>query len=141
LELALDNGFNVFFETNGTVNIDFEEFVLYKKVNFAVSVKLSNSGEPYAKRVNKEAIRNIALCAKEAFFKFVLDKKMIEQSAKKEILDITSGFDIPTFCMPLGKNRVEIKKNALLTALFCIKNGYNYSDRVHINLWNNRKGV
>jgi organic radical activating enzyme len=141
LELALKHGFDVFFETNGTINIDFEKFALYKKVGFAMSVKFSNSGEPYKKRVNKKAIQNIASHAKEAFFKFVTDKKLIEQGAEEEILDITSGMHVPIFCMPLGKNRVEIKKNALPTALFCIKNGYNYSDRIHVNLWNNKKGV
>jgi 6-pyruvoyltetrahydropterin 2'-reductase len=141
LELVLDRGFNVFFETNGSVNIDFDAFPLYKKVRFAMSVKLSNSGEKYKKRVNKKAVQSIVLHAKEAFFKFVLDKKIIKQSAKKEILDITSGFDMPIFCMPLGKNRAEIKKNASSVVLFCIKNGYNYSDRVHINLWDNKKGA
>ncbi|EAJ8243042.1 7-carboxy-7-deazaguanine synthase QueE, partial [Campylobacter jejuni] len=24
---------------------------------------------------------------------------------------------------------------------FCIKNGYNYSDRIHIRLWNDKEGV
>ncbi|EAJ8620860.1 7-carboxy-7-deazaguanine synthase QueE, partial [Campylobacter jejuni] len=26
-------------------------------------------------------------------------------------------------------------------AEFCIKNGYNYSDRIHIRLWNDKEGV
>ncbi len=34
-----------------------------------------------------------------------------------------------------------LKKNAQKIAEFCIKNGYNYSDRIHIRLWNDKEGV
>ncbi|MDR2100840.1 MAG: 7-carboxy-7-deazaguanine synthase QueE [Campylobacteraceae bacterium] len=141
LELALSYGFDVFFETNASVEIDFDRFDLYKKIGFCMSVKLSNSGEPYEKRVNKKAIQNIAAHSKEAFFKFVLDKQTLKTNVKKEIEDIILGCNIPIFCMPLGKKRAEISKNASAVALFCVKNGYNYSDRIHINLWGDRKGV
>ncbi|MDR1614122.1 MAG: 7-carboxy-7-deazaguanine synthase QueE [Campylobacteraceae bacterium] len=141
LELALNYGFKIFFETNATINLDFKTFALYKKAGFAMSVKLSNSLEKYEKRINKKAIQNIVSHAKEAFFKFVVDKKMIlNGSAQKEIEEITAGFDVPIFCMPLGSS-AEIKKNSKITALFCIKNGYNYSHRIHIDLWGDKKGV
>ncbi|MDR0666416.1 MAG: 7-carboxy-7-deazaguanine synthase QueE [Campylobacteraceae bacterium] len=136
LELALDYGFNVFFETNATVEIDFDKFALYKKVGFAMSVKLSNSGEKYEKRVNKKAIQNIALHAKEAFFKFV-----VSEDALAQIKDITKDIDIPIFCMPLGANRTELEKNSHAVILFCLKNGYNYSDRIHVRLWGDKRGV
>ncbi len=35
----------------------------------------------------------------------------------------------------------NLKKNAQKIAEFCIKNGYNYSDRIHIRLWNDKEGV
>lgn len=140
--LTLIDGFFVFVETNASVEMDFERFNLYKNISFCMSVKLSNSGEKYAKRVNKRAIEAICKNAKEAFFKFVLDERMIEEGrAQKEIEDIIKDYDIPIFCMPLGKNADELEKNSKSVISFCVKNGYNYTDRIHIRLWNDKRGV
>ena len=38
------------------------------------------------------------------------------------------------YCMPLGENLGELEKNAPKVAKFCVKNGYNYSDRLHIRI-------
>jgi organic radical activating enzyme len=142
LNLLLKRGFKVFIETNASVNIDFCKFKAYKQAYFSMSVKLSNSGEKYEKRVNKNAVANIAQNSKEAFFKFVLDKKMIKSGlAKKEIEDITNGVEASVFCMPLGKNNKEINRNGGEVVKFCLENGYNYTDRIHIRLWGDKRGV
>ncbi|MDR3345738.1 MAG: 7-carboxy-7-deazaguanine synthase QueE [Campylobacteraceae bacterium] len=142
LKLSLDKGFKVFMETNASIDVDFEKFPLYKEVGFAMSVKLSNSGESYEKRVNKTAITNIAAHAREAFFKFVLDAEMIKSGeAKSQIDDIIKNTHLSVFCMPLGKNSEEIEKNCYDIISFCIKSGYNYADRIHIRLWGEKRGV
>ncbi|MDR0408130.1 MAG: 7-carboxy-7-deazaguanine synthase QueE [Campylobacteraceae bacterium] len=140
--LRLLENFFVFVETNATILVDFDTFKEYKNISFCMSVKLSNSGEKYAKRVNKKAIEAICKNAKETFFKFVLSEQMIKESAiKEEIEDITKGHNVPIFCMPLGRNREELDKNSESVISFCIKNGYNYTDRIHIRLWNDKRGV
>ncbi|MDR2342746.1 MAG: 7-carboxy-7-deazaguanine synthase QueE [Campylobacteraceae bacterium] len=141
--LKLLDDFFVFIETNATVIVDFKKFNLYKNVSFCMSVKLSNSGEPYTKRVNQKAIEAICENAKEAFFKFVLDEQMIKEGkAQKEIENIIEDYPaIPIYCMPLGKNKKELEKNSKSIISFCIKNGYNYTDRIHIRLWNDKRGV
>jgi 6-pyruvoyltetrahydropterin 2'-reductase len=142
LKLLFENGFDVFIETNGSINIDFNTFSKYKNISFCMSVKLSNSTEEYKKRVNKEAIKAICQNAKEAFFKFVIDEEMIKTSAlKDEIEDITKGCDVPIFCMPKGQNRKELERNSKSVISFCVKNGYNYTDRIHIRLWDDKRGV
>ncbi|WP_456480170.1 7-carboxy-7-deazaguanine synthase QueE [Nautilia sp.] len=123
-------------ETNTTVDIDFEKYPAYRKAVFAMSVKLSNSGEDYKKRVKKKVIRNYALNARKSFFKFVIDRDL-----KKEIEDVTKGIDLPVYCMPLGADRGELEKNAPFVFEFCLKNGYCYSDRIHIRLFGKKKGV
>jgi len=123
-------------ETNATVYVDFEKYPAYKNVSFAMSVKLSNSGEEYKKRINKKAINSYASNAKKSFFKFVINKDL-----KDEIQDITKGLDIPIYCMPLGASRHELEKNAAFVFEFCLKNGYCYSDRIHIRLFGKKKGV
>ena len=48
---------NITIETNTTINIDFNKYPKYKDVTFAMSVKLSNSGEEYKDRVKKDTIK------------------------------------------------------------------------------------
>jgi organic radical activating enzyme len=123
-------------ETNATVNIDFEKYPKYKDVAFAMSVKLSNSAEEYKKRVKKDIIKSYALNAKKSFFKFVIDRDL-----KEEIDDIVKGVDLPIYCMPLGASKEELEKNAPFVFEFCLKNGFRYSDRIHIRLFGKKKGV
>jgi len=127
---------NITIETNATINIDFEKYPAFKNVTFAMSVKLSNSGEQYNKRVNKEAIKNIAINAKNSFFKFVINSDMSE-----EIKDITKGINLPIYCMPLGETKDELEKNAPFVFEFCLKHNYFYSDRIHIRLFSKKRGV
>jgi len=123
-------------ETNATIFIDFKKYPKYKNVNFALSVKLSNSGEEYKKRVNKKAIKNFSLNAKKSFFKFVIDKDL-----KKEIEDIIQNSDLAVYCMPLAQTKEELEKRSEFVFNFALKNGYRYSDRIHIRLFSKKRGV
>jgi 7-carboxy-7-deazaguanine synthase len=127
-------------ETNATINIDFEKYPKYKDVVFAMSVKLSNSGEEYKKRVKKEVIKNIAANAKKSFFKFVVNKENLDLQLK-EILDITEGIDLDIYCMPMGECPKELEENAKSVFEFCLKNNFCYSDRIHIRIFGKKKGV
>lgn len=124
-------------ETNATVNIDFVKHSYLKNLTFAMSVKLSNSGEEFSKRVNKGAILAIANNA-SAFFKFVASNSNDENEIK-EIANISPHTEI--YCMPLGATMNELNKNAKYVFEMCIKNGWNYSDRLHIRIYNDKKGV
>ncbi len=128
----------VTFETNATIEIDFEKFPIYKDVLFAMSVKLENSGEKETKRINHDAIKKIVENTKNSFFKFVLNKKDINTN---EIKKITKDYpDTPIYCMPMGQTAKELSKNDKQVAQLCIQNGYNYTDRIHIRLWDNEEG-
>ncbi len=123
-------------ETNSTIYIDFEKYPLYKNVAFAMSVKLSNSGESESKRIKPEVIKNISLNAKKSFFKFVINRDLNE-----EIKKITKDINMPIYCMPLGESEYELQKNSFFVFDFCLKNSYNYSDRIHIRIFDKKKGV
>jgi len=123
-------------ETNTTVEIDFEKYPAYKNVAFAMSVKLSNSGEEHNKRVKKEVIEAYAKNAKKSFFKFVINKDL-----GSEIDEIIKNTDNEVYCMPLGADKEELEKNAPFVFEFCLKHGYCYSDRIHIRLFGKKKGV
>ncbi len=133
----IERGFTITIETNATIEIDFERFPIYREVVFSMSVKLNNSGETYAKRVNPKAIASIALSTKRSFFKFVVSKR----SDEEEIREIASlAPNIPVYCMPMGATSRELCKHDRATAKICIKNGYLFCDRLHIRLWDNEEG-
>lgn len=147
IKALLKKKFEVHFETNASILIDFAKYPLYKKCVFAMSVKLSNSGEKESKRLNFKAVKALITHSKQSFFKFVLSQKELEKSALEiaHILKHTNEAlkekQAAVFCMPLGANEKEIAQNALKIAEFCIKMGYNYSDRLHIRLWGDKEGV
>lgn len=138
----IDFGIRVTFETNGVVEIDFDEFPAYKKAIFALSVKLSNSGEPISKRINTIAIKKIIDNSKDSFFKFTLNKEIIDSSAYEEISKLTAGYQYQAiYCMPVGECRSTLETNDKTVFYFCMKYGFNYSDRLHIRIFDTTQGV
>ncbi|PHQ65725.1 MAG: radical SAM protein [Sulfurimonas sp.] len=142
LESLHENGHTITFETNGSIAIDFEKYPIYKECIFALSVKLSNSKEPFRKRVNGDVIYSIASNAKEAFFKFSIDADSINLGLDEEIFNITlHSPKTKVYCMPLGGNKAEVEANTEPLIEFCKAKGYNFSDRLHIRIWDQNKGV
>ena len=134
----LARGHAVHFETNGTSLVDFEKFPAYKSCVFAVSPKLSNSAEPRERRLNFAALRSLKQNAKDSFYKFVISP---EFDAQPEISEILAACDGEVYCMPCGADRRELENGAQFCVDFCLKNGYNYSDRLHIRIWGEKDGV
>ena len=142
LERLVANGHRVTFETNGSLNIDFEKYSVYRECYFALSVKLSNSNEPLSKRVRGDVIYNIATNAKDAFFKFSIDAESINLGLEEELNEILiHSPKTKVYCMPLGGNREEVEANTEPLIEFCKVKGYNFSDRLHIRIWDVNKGV
>ena len=140
-ELTL-RGHQITFETNGSLSVDFEKYPVYKESIFALSVKLSNSNEPLSKRVRGDIIYNIASEAKDAFFKFSIDAESITIGLEDEIEDIIiHSPKTKVYCMPVGGNKEEVEKNSEPLIEFCKAKGYNFSDRLHIRVWDANKGV
>ena len=138
----IEQGVRVTFETNGTVEIDFEAYPIYKETIFALSIKLANSGEAKSKRIRPKAIANIINNSSDSFFKFTIDKKLTQTTAFKEIKEITSSFKNPNiYCMPVGESRSNIWHNDRAVFEFCMKHGFNYSDRLHIRVFDTTQGV
>ena len=132
----------VTFETNGTVEIDFDMYPVYKKSIFALSIKLANSGEPKSKRIKPQAIANIVNHSFDSFFKFTIDKRVTETTAFEEISEITKEFTNPNiYCMPVGESRSNIWHNDRAVFEFCMRYGFNYSDRLHIRVFDTTQGV
>ncbi len=140
LHYYIKKDFHITIETNGSLDIDLKHN-WQKKILFSMSVKLSNSGESLKKRINTKVLTHIINFVNKAYLKFVIDKDFLPK-AKEEIDNILK--DIPTcevYLMPLGDTAEIIDKNSLAVINMAIDCGYKYSDRLHIRVWDNKRGV
>ena len=139
----VDRGIRVTFETNATIAPDFERFGAYASCIFALSVKLSNSGEAGQRRLASDVLKRIAAESREYFLKFTVDRELIESgSAEEEIAEIRSILpEAEIFCMPVGESRQTLWYNDRAVFDFCLKHGYRYSDRLHIRIFDMTQGV
>jgi len=128
-------GHQVHFETNGTIAPPFETHPVYRDCIYAISPKLSDAGN--AKPPSLAAIQSIASHARMAFLKFVYSPRTPES----ELHAIAKAAGCPVYCMPLGATRRELSRHDEACLKFCLKNGYNYTDRVHIRIFDDKDGV
>ncbi|QOY55924.1 7-carboxy-7-deazaguanine synthase QueE [Candidatus Sulfurimonas marisnigri] len=135
-------GHRVTFETNGSLHVDFLKYPVYKECIFALSVKLSNSNEPLSKRIRGDVISSITSNAKESFFKFSIGASSINRDLQEEITSILlHAPKTKVYCMPLGGSKLEVESNSEPLIEFCKLKGYNFSDRLHMRIWDKEKGV
>ena len=138
----IEHGVKITFETNGTIEIDFDTYSAYKSCTFALSLKLANSGEPSTKRIIIPALQNIQAHAKEAFLKFTIDTELVETTAIDEINEIRAILPkLDVYCMPVGESRDTIWRNDRTVFEFCMKHNFKYSDRLHIRVFDTTQGV
>jgi 7-carboxy-7-deazaguanine synthase len=124
-------------ETNGTI-LPGEGFLgVIGQMN--VSPKLANSGMGEELRLKPEALSGLAATGK-AWFKFVVrDERDIA-----EIRSLMGTAGIPgnrVILMPEGRTVEELDKYAAVLAERCRDLGFRFSDRLHVRLWGDRRGV
>ena len=147
---------NLTFETNGTqpLHRDFEHFLMDWTLNprggigrrgrdaltFSVSAKLSASGEKWEEAIRPDIVMSYANIG-TTYLKFVVETdEHIEDArrATKEFRD--AGFKGNIFLMPQGGIVAPYEKNKVRIADICCAEGWNYSPRLHVDLWGNGWG-
>lgn len=124
-------------ETNGTLvpTDDFDKLVN----QYNVSPKISNSNNSKKLR-EKPAAYKFFSDSKEAVFKFVVSNK----EDLEEILEICEKYAIDTkkvYLMPEGINRKELSDRQLWLVEICKKYNFKYTDRLHIHIFGDKRGV
>ncbi len=138
----ISRGHKVWFETNGTIPIDFTKYDIYKKCHFSISVKMALSGEPEEKRWFPKIVNSYIHNTENSYFKFVFSKDNLD----KEQAEMYSFlYKVPSYgqvyCMPLGDTREKLFYNAKAVYEFAASHGFRYSDRIHIRIHDNKQGV
>jgi len=143
VEGLVRRGIRITFETNGTVEPDFADFPAYRKCIYALSLKLSNSGEPGERRLHPSVLKSVSANASEYFLKFTIDRELIDSGrAEQEIAEIRGILpEAEVYCMPVGESRSTIRRNDRAVFEFCMRHNYRYSDRLHIRVFDMTQGV
>ncbi len=142
VEHLISRHHRVTFETNGAVAVNFEKYPVYKSCVYALSIKLSNSGEPYSKRIRPDIFNAIIDNADESFFKFTVDAASLQKNLECEIDELLAlAHKTEVSCMPQGGSKEEIESNTQAVIAYCKAKGFRYSDRLHIRIWDQNRGV
>jgi organic radical activating enzyme len=132
-----NKNYHIEFETNGTLLPSLEIDSLINQYN--VSLKLSNSKVNFNDRINPKSIDFFANSQKSNF-KFVIDS----QEDLNEVLELLSKYNIKNtdvFLMPQGATVLGLKQKQNWLVELCKKYNFNYTDRLHIHIWGDKRGI
>jgi 7-carboxy-7-deazaguanine synthase len=145
---------NITFETNGTQELhkDFRHFLLNWTLNskfgkkgpsaltFSVSAKLSASGEKWEEAIRPDIVMSYADIG-HTYLKFVVETDAhIHEAIRATDEFRAAGFAGSIYLMPQGGVVKPYDANKLRIANICCEQGWNYSPRLHVDLWGNGWG-
>jgi organic radical activating enzyme len=142
---------NITFETNGTQKLsdDFKQFLIdnfwtfgceNKEITFSVSAKLSASGEKWEDAIRPEIVAEYQTYG-TTYLKFVVEtEEHVNEAVRAVDAFRAGGFNGVVYLMPQGGVVDPYESNKLNIANICCERGFNYSPRLHVDLWGNGWG-
>lgn len=139
---------NITFETNGTQDLQgrFIDYLLEwsdiagNEITFSVSPKLSASGEKWEEAIRPEIVRTYQDYG-FTYLKFVVETEQHFAEVDKAVGQYRAvGFNGPVYVMPQGGVVTPYAQNRVKVADWALSKGYNYSPRLHVDLWGNGWG-
>lgn len=123
---ALDKvgDYKISLETNGTIftSLPFDTIIV----------------SPKKQKINMQVLKQYSELD-NVFFKFVYEKK--DDRWWESIIFSLKLLNDKIYIMPEGKTRDEQLSKVDGVADYCVKNNYNMSLRLHVLIWNTRRGV
>jgi len=123
-------------ETNGTIMPD---LYLLNRVQWNVSPKLANSGMAVDKRIHLALLRKLADYNTQ--YKFVV-------SSHEDVKEVFNTYVNPghlplakVWLMPAAENQTQLNEVAPRVVEWAKAYGVNFSNRLHIQIWNKKTGV
>jgi organic radical activating enzyme len=142
---------NLTFETNGTQKLsdDFKTFLRNwtldgigapREATFSVSAKLSASGESWNDAICPEVVNEYQSYG-NVYLKFVVEtEEHVNEAVRAVDAFRAGGFKGIVYLMPQGGVVTPYDANKLNIANICCERGFNYSPRLHVDLWGNGWG-
>ncbi|OQY77919.1 MAG: hypothetical protein B6D43_05245 [Ignavibacteriales bacterium UTCHB1] len=141
-------GIHITLETNGTYPGKYlESFDLISvspKLASSVPIDTSHRESHERQRINPDALKQInslhRLGLVDVQWKFVYTG--VSDVGEIKQFQILSGFrNSDVYLMPEGITGNELELKRMETAETAIRHGWNYTDRLHIMIWGNKRGV
>jgi organic radical activating enzyme len=139
---------NITFETNGTQTLQ-PKFIDYlldwgdrpgNEITFSVSAKLSASGELWEEAIRPEIVRMYQDYG-TTYLKFVVETEEHFAEVERAVKEFRAGgFTGVVYVMPQGGVVTPYAANRVKVADWALSKGYNYSPRLHVDLWGNGWG-
>lgn len=138
---------NLTFETNGTQRLQ-TRFAAYltdwehmdREITFSVSPKLSASGESWSDAIVPDVVSEYEDYG-TVYLKFVVDSEAHFAEVDQAVSEYrASGFTGKVYVMPQGGVVIPYSENRVRVADWALARGYNYSPRLHVDLWGNGWG-
>jgi len=125
----------------GTHEDDHQEYIgRFREMQFSVSPKLSASGEKWEEAICPEIIAEYQRVG-VTYLKFVVEKPEDFFEINQAVGEYRqAGFMGQVFVMPVGGTTQGYDANKLAIANECLRQGYAYSPRLHVDLWGNGWG-
>ena len=155
LDLLHEKGLrHITFETNGTqpLHKDFRHTLLdwtlnpkykkrgYNNLTFSVSAKLSASGEKWEDAICPDIVKSYQDIG-HTYLKFVVETdEHITEAIRAADAFRAGGFTGQIYLMPQGGVVRPYDQNKKRIADICCERGWNYSPRLHVDLWGNGWG-
>ena len=138
---------NLTFETNGTQTIQprFADFLeewntVEREITFSISPKLSASGEAWSDAICPNTVLSYQDYG-TAYLKFVVDSERHFDEVDQAVSEYRAvGFTGKVYVMPQGGVVTPYAENRVKVADWALTRGYNYSPRLHVDLWGNGWG-
>ena len=139
------------FETNGTQPLtkDFADYLMkwqfpedfkVREVTFSVSAKLSASGEAWDDAIKPEIVQSYQTYG-HTYLKFVVEtQEHVDEAVLAVNAFRASGFKGLVYLMPQGGVVKPYEENKVNIANICLERGFNYSPRLHVDLFGNGWG-
>ena len=112
-------------------------------VTWSTSPKLSISGEEWNKAIKPEVAQQYAeIPNTHLYFKFVIqDEQDLAEVDRAREQYAKHGVDADIYLMAVGATQEGQAKTSSQVADIAMKNGYNYSPRLHVDLFGNKWGT
>lgn len=139
VELLHNQGLFVTIETNGTRKVEFEVDLM------SVSPKLLNSYPDENTAIGKiHRAMNTFVNIPHTILNHNYQMKFVvsNEQTLEYVEEFIKKFDIPkekVWLMPEGIARETLEKNRQFICEYCIKKGYNYTDRLHIVIYGEKR--
>jgi 7-carboxy-7-deazaguanine synthase len=139
--LADKKQFFIEIETNGTISPG-EELINNPLVNFNVSPKLENSENEKKLRYNQEVLTAYAneKLQHKTIYKFVITNNEDLAEVKNIITDCGINKH-QVYLMPEGITEKEQTEKQEKVISLALENGWNFSPRIQVIIWNTKRGV